>query len=86
MKEFTLLVKLLILVKFFIKNNDLFKSFFTLVQARSAAPCILFFDELDSIAKSRGGNIGDGGKQVLLGFDQLPPLICLKKKNNKNIK
>ncbi|XP_067829090.1 transitional endoplasmic reticulum ATPase-like isoform X2 [Heptranchias perlo] len=30
-------------------------------KARQAAPCILFFDELDSIAKSRGGNAGDGG-------------------------
>lgn len=30
-------------------------------QARSAAPCVLFFDELDSIAKARGGNVGDGG-------------------------
>lgn len=32
-----------------------------LSQARQAAPCVLFFDELDSIAKARGGNIGDGG-------------------------
>jgi len=30
-------------------------------KARSAAPCVLFFDELDSIAKARGGNQGDAG-------------------------
>lgn len=30
-------------------------------QARQAAPCVLFFDELDSIAKARGGSVGDGG-------------------------
>ncbi len=32
-----------------------------MLQARQAAPCVLFFDELDSIAKARGGNVGDGG-------------------------
>ena len=30
-------------------------------KACQAAPCVLFFDELDSIAKSCGGNVGDGG-------------------------
>lgn len=30
-------------------------------KARAAAPCVLFFDELDSIAQKRGGNAGDGG-------------------------
>jgi len=30
-------------------------------KARSAAPCVLFFDELDSIAKARGGSGGDAG-------------------------
>jgi len=30
-------------------------------KARQAAPCILFFDEIDSIAKKRGGGGGDAG-------------------------
>eukprot|EP00835_Amoeboradix_gromovi_P003820 NODE_268_length_12243_cov_0.338109.p2 type:complete len:742 gc:universal NODE_268_length_12243_cov_0.338109:10808-8583(-) len=30
-------------------------------KARAAAPCVLFFDELDSVAKSRGGGMGDAG-------------------------
>ncbi|ELP84948.1 cdc48 family protein, putative, partial [Entamoeba invadens IP1] len=30
-------------------------------KARQAAPCVLFFDELDSIGKARGGGAGDVG-------------------------
>ena len=37
----------------------LIMSFFSF--SRSAAPCVLFFDELDSIAKARGGSVGDAG-------------------------
>lgn len=30
-------------------------------KARAAAPCVLFFDEMDSIAKARGSGAGDSG-------------------------
>ncbi len=39
-------------------------------KARPAAPCVMFFDELNSIAEARGGSSGDAGgagDQVLLG-------------------
>lgn len=30
-------------------------------KARAAAPCVLFFDEIDSIGTARGGSMGDAG-------------------------
>jgi transitional endoplasmic reticulum ATPase len=49
-------------------------------KARNAAPCILFFDELDSIARARGGSHGDAGgagdrvmNQLLTEMDGMNP-------------
>ncbi|MBI4356446.1 MAG: CDC48 family AAA ATPase [Gammaproteobacteria bacterium] len=48
--------------------------------AKAAAPCILFFDEIDSITPSRGGALGDSGvmsrtvSQFLTEMDGLLPL------------
>jgi transitional endoplasmic reticulum ATPase len=49
-------------------------------KARNASPCILFFDELDSIARSRGGGGGDAGgagdrvmNQLLTEMDGINP-------------
>ncbi|CAF4347851.1 unnamed protein product, partial [Rotaria sordida] len=33
----------------------------TFGKTRQVAPCVLFLDDLDSIAKSRNGSFGDGG-------------------------
>jgi hypothetical protein len=35
-------------------------------KARQAAPCILFFDELDSIAQKRGGHAHDAGRWTII--------------------
>jgi len=47
-------------------------------KARSASPCVLFFDELDAIAKARGSSLGDAGgaadrviNQILTEMDGL---------------
>jgi len=49
-------------------------------KARNASPCILFFDELDSIARARGGSHGDAGgagdrvmNQLLTEMDGITP-------------
>jgi len=49
-------------------------------KARMASPCILFFDELDAIAKARGGSMGDAGgagdrvmNQLLTEMDGINP-------------
>ncbi|CAF3954562.1 unnamed protein product [Rotaria sordida] len=40
-------------------------------KARQAAPCVLFFDGLDSIAKSRGGSVGDGSDAADRVYNQI---------------
>ncbi|KAI3614445.1 valosin-containing protein [Moniliophthora roreri] len=49
-------------------------------KARAAAPCVIFFDELDSIAKHRGSSPGDAGgagdrvlNQILTEMDGINP-------------
>jgi len=49
-------------------------------KARSASPCVLFFDELDAIARARGGGGGDAGgagdrvmNQLLTEMDGINP-------------
>jgi transitional endoplasmic reticulum ATPase len=48
-------------------------------KARGAAPCVVFFDEIDSIAQARGSNTGDSGvsdrvlNQLLTEMDGMNP-------------
>lgn len=43
-------------------NTTLLRAFFSVfARARAAAPCIIFFDELDSLAPSRGRSGDSGG-------------------------
>lgn len=49
-------------------------------KARAAAPCVLFFDELDSIARARGtshGDAGGAGDRILNQVHCFYQLICL---------
>jgi len=40
---------------------NIIKNMLVFNKARSAAPCIVFFDELDSLAPKRGQNGNSGG-------------------------
>lgn len=55
----------------------LFLSLF--VQARSAAPCIIFFDELDSLAPRRGRSGDSGGVMDRVVSQLLAEMDGLKK-------
>lgn len=52
-------------------------------EARRTAPCVIFFDEIDSIAPARGKGSDSGGvmdrvvAQLLLEMDRLPPQIYI---------
>ncbi len=48
-----------LLTKWFGESESNVRDIFA--KARAAAPCVLFFDELDSIATKRGSNVGDSG-------------------------
>jgi len=48
-----------LLTKWFGESEENVRDLFA--KARQAAPCVLFFDELDSVAKARGTTAGDSG-------------------------
>ncbi|KAF1743993.1 hypothetical protein MXB_2354 [Myxobolus squamalis] len=51
-------------------------------KARMASPCVLFFDELDSIAKSRGAHSGDAGASDRVINQVLTEMDGMGKKKN----
>eukprot|EP01126_Amoeba_proteus_P064139 TRINITY_DN893_c0_g1_i3.p1 TRINITY_DN893_c0_g1~~TRINITY_DN893_c0_g1_i3.p1 ORF type:complete len:813 (-),score=200.20 TRINITY_DN893_c0_g1_i3:70-2508(-) len=48
-----------LLTKWFGESEENVRDLFA--KARQASPCVLFFDELDSVAKARGTSLGDSG-------------------------
>merc|ERR1712025_1480801 len=51
-------------------------------KARSSAPCVIFFDEIDSIAKSRSNNAGDTGVTERMLNQMLTEMDGISNKKN----
>ncbi|MBT3405365.1 CDC48 family AAA ATPase [archaeon] len=61
-------------------------------KARQVAPAIIFFDEFDSISKSRGGSLNDSSEKVvnqllteLDGIEELEKVIVIAATNRKDL-
>ncbi|KAG1682428.1 Peroxisome assembly factor 2 [Nymphon striatum] len=73
---------------FSVKGPELIDSYFgqseanireVFKQARNAAPCVIFFDELDSLAPSRGKNSDAGGVVNRIVSQLLAEMDCINK-------
>lgn len=51
-------------------------------KARSSAPCVIFFDEIDSIAKSRSSSMGDSGVTERMLNQMLTEMDGISQKKN----
>lgn len=54
-------------------------------KAKHAAPCVLFFDEIDSVAPSRGHNSGDSGVTDRVINTLLTEMDGFNAKNSKTV-